>query len=126
MKSKIQTSKAPKAIGPYSQAIKSGNFVFTSGQIPSTPDGKLVEGTIKEQAHQVMKNLSAVLDAAGVSFKDVVKATMYVTDMSDFGKINEVYKSYMTEPYPARETVGVRELPLGVKIEISMTAIKTA
>ena len=124
MKTTIQTSKAPKAIGPYSQAIRNGNYIFTSGQIYLTPDGKLVQGTIEEQTHQVMKNLNAVLDAAGVSFKDVVKATMYVTDMSDFGKINAVYQSYMVEPYPARETVEVNKLPLGVKIEISMIAIK--
>lgn len=124
MKTKIQTVKAPKAIGPYSQAIVAGNFVFTSGQIHTTPDGKLLEGTIEEQAHQVMKNLNVVLDAAGVTFVDVVKATMYVTDMSDFVKINAVYQSYMVEPYPARETVEVKKLPLGVKIEISMIAIK--
>jgi 2-iminobutanoate/2-iminopropanoate deaminase len=124
MKTKIQTSKAPKAIGPYSQAIVAGNFVFTSGQIHTTPDGKLLEGTIEEQAHQVMKNLNAVLNAAGVTFADVVKATMYVTDMSLYGQINEVYASYMAEPFPAREAVEVKALPKGAKIEISMVAIK--
>lgn len=125
MKTKIETSKAPKAIGPYSQAIINDGFIFISGQIYLTPDGTLVEGTIEEQAHQVMENLKAVIKAAGASFADVVKTTMYITDMSDFGKINEVYKSYMTQPYPARETVGVKELPKGVKIEISMIAMKT-
>ncbi len=124
MKTKIQTSKAPKAIGPYSQAIVAGNFVFTSGQIHTTPDGTLLEGFIEEQAHQVMKNLNAVLDAAGVSFKDVVKATMYVTDMSLYAQINEIYTSYMVEPFPAREAVEVKALPKGAKIEISMVAIK--
>ncbi|MEK7060773.1 MAG: Rid family detoxifying hydrolase [Patescibacteria group bacterium] len=124
MKTKINTSKAPATIGPYSQAIAKGNFVFTSGQIHSTPDGKLLEGTIEEQAHQVMKNLVAILEIAGVSFTDVVKTTMYITDMSVYGKINGVYKSYMSEPYPARETVGVKELPMGANIEISMVAIK--
>jgi len=124
MKTKIQTSKASKAIGPYSQAIMSGKFVFTSGQIYLTPDGKLVEGTIEEQTHQVMKNLKAILEEADTSFQDVVKSTMFVTDMTDFGKINIVYKSYMSEPYPARETVEVKGLPLGVRIEISMVAIK--
>lgn len=124
MKTKIETSKAPKAIGPYSQAIINDGFIFISGQIYLTPDGTLVEGTIEEQAHQVMKNLKAVIEAAGASFADVVKTTMYITDIADFGKINEVYKSYMTQPYPARETVGVNQLPMGVKIEISMVAIK--
>ena len=124
MKTQVSTSKAPKAIGPYSQAIIYDNFVFTSGQIYLTPDGILVKGTIEEQTHQVMKNLKAVLEAAGALFQDVVKTTMYITDMSDFGKINTVYKSYMTDPYPARETVGVKELPMGAKIEISMVAMK--
>lgn len=125
MKIKIETSKAPKAIGPYSQAIRNDGFIFISGQIYLTPDGTLVEGTIEEQAHQVMKNLKAVIKAAGASFADVVKTTMYITNMADFEKINEVYKSYLTQPYPARETVGVKELPKGVKIEMSMIAMKT-
>ena len=124
MKTHVSTSKAPKAIGPYSQAIMYDNFVYTSGQIYLMPDGTLVKGTTEEQMHQVMKNLKEVLEAADASFQDVVKTTMYITDMSDFGKINTVYKNYMTEPYPARETVGVKELPMGAKIEISMVAIK--
>src|SRR3989344_6641137 len=120
MKTNIQTSKAPKAIGPYSRAIMSDKFVFTSGQIHSIPDGKLLDGTIEEQAHQVMKNLEAVLEAAGASFADVIKATMYVTDMSLYGQINEVYASYMTESFPAREAIEVKALPKGAKIENSM------
>jgi 2-iminobutanoate/2-iminopropanoate deaminase len=125
MKTKVVTEKAPKAIGPYSQAIINGNLVFTSGQIYLTPEGKLLEGTIEEQIHQVMKNLQAVLEAAGVSFADVVKTTIYVTDMSTYGKVNEVYGSYFSDPYPARETVCVKELPLGAKVEVSMVAVKS-
>ena len=124
MKQKIETTKAPKAIGPYSQAIIEGNLVFTSGQIHLTPEGKLLEGTIEEQTHQVMKNLQAVLVAAGVSFKEVVKTMIYVTDMAVYSKINEVYGSYLSEPFPARETVQVAALPLGAKVEISMVAVK--
>jgi 2-iminobutanoate/2-iminopropanoate deaminase len=124
MKTKVETAKSPKAIGPYSQAIIDGNFVYTSGQIYLTPEGKLLEGTIEEQIHQIMKNLKNILEEAGVSFKNVVKTTIYVTDMSIYGKVNEVYGSYFVDPFPARETVCVKELPLGAKIEISMVAIK--
>ena len=124
MKTKIETTKAPKVIGPYSQAIMTKNFVFTSGQIHSMPDGKLLDGTIEEQTHQVMRNLEAILKAAGVSFADVVKTNMYITDMSFYKKINEVYKSYITEPYTAREAIAVKGLPLGARIEISMIAVK--
>ena len=124
MKTKIETTKAPMAIGPYSQVIMSDNFVFTSGQIHSMPDGKLLDGTIEEQTHQVMRNLKVILEAAGVSFADVVKTNMYITDMSFYKKINEVYKSYITEPYPAREAIAVKGLPLGARIEISMIAVK--
>lgn len=125
MKTKVQTDKAPKATGPFSQAIVEGNLVFTSGQVYLTPEEKLLEGTVEEQTHQIMKNLKSILEAAGVTFKDVVKTTIYVTDMSFYGRINEVYGSYFSEPYPARETVCVKELPLGAKIEISMIAVKS-
>lgn len=124
MKIKVETTKAPKAVGPYSQAVINGNLIFTSGQIYLTPENKLLEGTIEEQIHQIMKNLKAVLEEAGVSFADVVKTTIYVTDMSTYAKVNEIYGSYFSDPYPARETVCVKELPLGAKIEISMIAIK--
>jgi len=124
MKQKIKTTKAPKAVGPYSQAIISGNLVFTSGQIHLTPEGKLLEGTIEDQTHQVMKNLQAVLEAAGLGFKDVIKTTIYVTDIAVYGKINEVYGSYFSDPFPTRETVQVAALPLGAKVEISMVAVK--
>jgi len=124
MKQKIETAKSPKAIGPYSQAIINGNILFTSGQIHLTPDGILLEGPIEMLTHQVMKNLKNILEKAGVTFNDVVKTTIYVTEKSHNGKINEIYGSYMAEPYPARETVCVKELPLGAQVEISMIAIK--
>lgn len=109
---------------PFSPSITKNGFVFTSGQVYLTTDGKLLEGTIEEQVHQVMKNLSAVLEKAGINFKNVVKTTIYVTDMENYVKINEVYASYFSEPFPARELVCVKELPLGANIEISMIAAK--
>ena len=125
MKKKVETINAPKATGPFSQAVTENNLVFTSGQVYLTLEGKLLEGTIEERTHQIMKNLQAILESAEVTFSDVVKTTIYVTDMSVYGKINEVYGSYMSEPYPARETVCVKELPLGAQLEISMVAIKS-
>lgn len=125
MKAKVETPKAPSpGKVPYSQAVIANNLIFTSGQIHLTPAGKLLEGTIEEQTHQVMKNLQAVLEAAGATFKNVVKTTVYVTEMSFYGKINEVYGKYMFNPFPARETVCVKELPLGARLEISMVAMK--
>lgn len=125
MKTKIETSKAPSAgTSPHSQAIVANGFVFTQGSIYLTPEGKLLEGTIEEQVHQIMKNLQAILEAAGVSFADVVKTTIYMTDMSFYGEVNKVYGSYFSDPYPAREAVCVKELPLGAKVEISMVAAK--
>jgi 2-iminobutanoate/2-iminopropanoate deaminase len=124
LKTKIETTNAPKATGPFSQGVRNKNMIFTSGQVYLTPDGKLLEGSIEEQTHQVMKNLKAILEAAGVTFGDVVKTTIYVTDMSLYGKINEVYGSYFSEPFPARETVCVKELPLGARLEISMVAAR--
>lgn len=109
---------------PISSFVEKRGFVFTSGQVYLTPEGKLLEGTIEEQTKQVMDNLKSVLEKAGVTFKDVVKTTIYVTDMSLYGKINEGYGSYLSEPYPARETICVKELPLGAKLEISMIAFK--
>ncbi len=125
MKKVITTPNAPQAIGPYSQAIVSGDYIFVSGQIHLTPDGRLVEGTIEEQTHQVMENLKAILEAADASFQNVVKVTIYLTNIEDFGKMNVVYKAYMVEPFPARETVAIKELPKGAKIEISMIAVKS-
>ncbi|MDO8487660.1 MAG: Rid family detoxifying hydrolase [Candidatus Curtissbacteria bacterium] len=122
MKTKVVTTNAPTATGPFSQAVIDGNLIFTSGSIYLTTEGKLLEGTIEEQIHQIMKNLQAILKEAGVDFSNVVKTTIYVTDMSIYGKVNEVYGTYMPNPYPAREVVCVKELPLGAKIEISMVA----
>lgn len=125
MKIKIETIKAPlSGVSPHSQAISANNFIFTQGSIYLTPEGKLLEGTIEEQIHQIMKNLQAILEAAGASFADVVKTTIYMTDMSLYGEINKVYGSYFSSPYPAREAVCVKELPLGAKVEISMIAVK--
>ena len=124
MKRKIETKNAPKATGPFSQAIEIGNFLFIGGQINLTKEGKLLTGNIEEEVHQIMKNLKSILEEAGFSFKDVVKTTIFVTDMSFYGKVNEVYATYMTEPFPARETVCVKDLPLGTRIEISMIAVK--
>ncbi len=124
MKTRIETTGAPKATVPFSQAIVDGNFIYTSGQIYLTTEGKLLEGTIEEQTHQIMKNLKAILEAAGINFSNVVKTTIYVTDMGVYGKINEVYGTYFSDPFPAREVVCVQALPLGANVEISMVAIK--
>ena len=124
MNQAINSTNAPRAIGPYSQAIVAGNFVFTSGQISLTPEGTLIDGTIEEKMHQVMKNLDAVLRASGLTFANVVKTTIYLTDGSMFNRINAVYMLYIHKPYPARETVIVKELPKGAQIEISMIAMK--
>lgn len=125
MKTKVESKDAPppKAT-PFSQAIITGDFVFSAGQIHLTKDGTPLEGTIEEQIHQVMNNLRVILEEAGTSFSNVVKTTIYVTDMSIYPKVNEIYGSYMSDPYPARETVCVKELPLGAKVEISMIAVK--
>ena len=124
MKEKIQTEHAPKAIGPYSQAIKCGEFIFCSGQIPLSPlTGKLVGGSATEQTHQIIKNLQAILEKAGSSLDKVVKTTIFLKDMGDFGVVNEVYGSYFHEPYPARSTVQVTRLPLDVAVEIEAFAL---
>ena len=124
MRKIINTNKAPKAIGPYSQAIVANRFIFTAGQIPMTTNGKLLEGTIEEQTHQVMRNLKVILNEAGVNFENVVKTTMYVTDMSDSSRINMVYQNYFRDIFPARETVAISILPAGAKLEMSMIAVK--
>lgn len=121
----IQTEKAPAAIGPYSQAVKSGNTLYISGQVPINPKtGKLVEGGIKEQTEQVMKNISAILEEAGYSFSDVVKSTCLLSDMSNFAAMNKVYGKYYSENPPARAAFAVKELPLKVLIEIETIAVK--
>ena len=123
MKEIIFTEKAPKPIGPYSQAIKVGNFLFISGQIPVDPEsGKLVEGDIGAQTHQVLKNIRAIVEAAGGTLNNVVKVTVYLDDMDDFAEMNEVYSQYFSESKPARTTIEVSRLPKNVKIEIEAIA----
>lgn len=109
---------------PFSPSVSKNGFVFISGQVYLTEDGKLLEGTIEEQTHQVMKNLQRILQKEGLDLKNVVKTTIYTTDMSLYEKVNEVYATYFSEPYPAREMVCVKELPLGAKLEISMVAAR--
>ncbi len=122
MSNKIHTQKAPAAIGPYSQAVTTGNLVFTSGQIPINPETGVVEATdIKEQTEQVCKNLSAVLEAAGSSLQKAVKTTCFLRNMEDFAAFNEVYATYFTEK-PARSCVAVRELPKSVLVEVEVIA----
>jgi len=124
MKKVIQTDRAPKAVGPYSQAIQASNFVFTAGQIGLDPiTGKLVKGGIKEQVRQVMENLRAVLEAANTDFSRVVKTTVFLKEMNDFMHFNEVYGEYFPSEQPARSTFQVAALPLGAIIEIDMVAL---
>ena len=117
------TTDAPAPIGPYNQAVKAGNMLFISGQIALIPgSSELVISTIQEETHQVMRNLKAILYAAGANFSDVVKTTIFLSEMSLFAEVNEIYGSYFESDYPARETVAVKGLPRDVNIEISMTA----
>ena len=119
----VSTPNAPAAIGPYSQAVKSGNMLFLSGQIPLDPvTGALVSGGIEAQTRQVFTNIGAILEAAGASFGHVVSATVYVADMNDFAKVNEIYATYFTAPAPARATVQVARLPKDSLVEIQVTA----
>ena len=117
-KDTISTNHAPDAVGPYSQAVRHGDIVFLSGQIPLDPESmKLVEGGIEEQAHRVFQNLRAVCAAAGSSLDGIVKLNLFLTDMANFAAVNEVMKQYFSEPYPARAAVGVAALPLGAEVE---------
>ena len=123
MRQAISTPNAPAAIGPYSQAIKSGSLLFLSGQIPLDPaTGALVAGGIEEQTRQVFTNIAAILQAAGLSFDAVVSATVYVKDMNDFAKVNEIYATYFSSPAPARATVEVARLPRDSRVEIQVVA----
>jgi 2-iminobutanoate/2-iminopropanoate deaminase len=123
IKETIRTDQAPRAIGPYEQAIKVGDFVYASGQIPLDPKtGNLVDGGIKEQTCQVMENLTAVLEAAGTSLDRVVKATVFLKNITDFAAMNEVYGEYLGQAKPARSTVGVADLPRGALVEIDFIA----
>jgi 2-iminobutanoate/2-iminopropanoate deaminase len=123
-KETVSTDKAPKAIGPYAQAIKVGGFVYTAGQIALDPTtGNLVEGDIASQTRQVLENLQSVLKAAGSSLDRVVKATVFLQNMADFAAMNEVYAEYLGAAKPARSTVGVAELPRGALVEIDFVAL---
>ena len=125
MKSIIFTEKAPAPIGPYSQAVQTGNMLFISGQISIDPEtNQLISGGIKDEAEQVMQNLGALLLKAGFSFENVVKTTIFLSDMNHFAEVNEVYGSYFKSDYPARETVAVLGLPKNVNVEISLIAVK--
>jgi 2-iminobutanoate/2-iminopropanoate deaminase len=120
----ISTGKAPAAIGPYSQAVRVNGFIFCSGQIPIDPaTGDVVEGDISVQAEQVMRNIEAILEASGIGFDAVVKSTIFLTSLADFGIVNEIYGRSFTAPHPARSTVQVSALPKGVDIEIEIVAI---
>jgi 2-iminobutanoate/2-iminopropanoate deaminase len=123
----IVTRGAPAAVGPYSQAIAAGDFVFCSGQVHLDPaSGALVEGDISTQTARVLQNLSAVLEAAGLSLANVVKTTVFLVDINDFGAMNEVYGRYMPDPPPARSTIGVAALPKGARVEIELIATRSA
>ncbi len=125
MKKIINSPKAPKAIGPYSQAIEANGTLYVSGQIPiDATIGKFVEGGIKEQAEQVLKNVGYILEEAGYSYGDVVKTTCLLSDIANFAAMNEVYASYFTQDCPARAAFAVRDLPLGALVEIEVIAVK--
>ena len=120
----IHTEKAPAAIGPYSQAIEANGTVYVSGQLPVDPHtGQMIEGDIKTLAHQVFKNISQILSAAGVGLDNVVKVTVMMADMNDFVDMNEVYASYFSEPYPARSAYAVKTLPKNSRLEIECIAV---
>lgn len=126
MKQIIKTNNAPEAIGPYSQAVRAGGFVFASGQIPIDPrTGEFVAGGVAEQTEQVLRNLTAVLEAAGTRLDQVVKTTVFLADMADFGLMNEVYGRYFRENAPARATVAAAGLPRNARVEIEAIALES-
>ncbi|HSX62484.1 MAG TPA: RidA family protein [Tahibacter sp.] len=121
----IASDHAPKAIGPYSQAVQVGNTIYTSGQIPLDPaTGALIAGDITEQTHRVFENLRAVIEAGGASFADVARVGIYLTDLSNFAAVNAVMTEYFQEPYPARSTIGVASLPRGAQVEIDLVLVR--
>ncbi|MCL6516633.1 RidA family protein [Alicyclobacillus sp.] len=120
----ISTDRAPAAIGPYAQAVCAGPYVFTSGQIPLRPDGTFVDGSIDDQVQQVLANLDAILLAAGLTRRDVVKATIFLTDLVNFERVNQAYAAYFGDHRPARSTVQVAALPRGAMVEIEFTALR--
>lgn len=120
----IHTEKAPAAIGPYSQAIKAGNFIYASGQLPIDPaTGAFPEGGIQEQTHQSLRNAKAILEEAGTDLAHVVKTTVFLSDIANFGAMNEVYSQYFQAPFPARSAVAVKDLPKGALVEIEVIAV---
>ena len=124
MKKIISTSEAPAAIGPYSQAVRNGNFLFCSGQIPLDPkSGQIVPGDIATQTRRVLDNVGAVLKAEGLTFENIVKTTIFLTNLDDFQTVNEIYGSYFKQEPPARSTVQVSALPKGAKVEIEVIAV---
>lgn len=124
MKQIIQTDQAPAPIGPYNQAVQAGNLLFVSGQIALKPGtGELVDASVPAETHQVMQNLQAILSAAGTGFHNIVKTTIFLSDMALFAEVNEVYGSYFSGDFPARETIAVKGLPKNVRVEISMIAL---
>lgn len=124
MKDRVQTDRAPQAIGPYSQAVKANGFVFASGQIPIDPaTGQVIEGSIAEQTERVLNNIKAVLEAAGSSLERVVKTTVFLADLKDFGEMNEAYGRFFAEVPPARSTVEVSRLPRDARVEIDAIAL---
>ena len=125
MRSIIYSDRAPAPIGPYSQAVQAGNMLFVSGQIPADPDTEqLIEGSVEDEARQVMHNIGALLSEAGFSFADIVKTSIFLSDMKHFAAVNEVYGSFFQSDFPARETVAVLGLPKNVNVEISVIAYK--
>jgi 2-iminobutanoate/2-iminopropanoate deaminase len=125
MKRIIYTNAAPEPIGPYSQAVQAGNMLYVSGQVAIDPaNNELIKGSVADEAKQVMKNIEVLLADAGYAFSDIVKTTIFLTDMKYFAEVNEIYGSYFTSDYPARETVAAAGLPKNVNVEISVTAYK--
>lgn len=125
MKKIINTSNAPKAIGPYSQAVWAGDLLFLSGQIALCPEtGAFLNSSLEEESHQVMKNIKSTLNAAEMDYQNIIKSSIFLKDMNDFAEVNQIYASYLSEPFPARETVEVARLPKDARIEISIIAKK--
>lgn len=126
MSDRVQTDRAPAAIGPYAQGVWAGDFFFTAGQIGLDPDsGSLVEGGVEAEARRALTNLSAVLEAAGLGARDVVKTTVFLADMDEFSAVNEIYAEHFVDPYPARSTVEVARLPRDARVEIEAVARRT-
>ncbi|WP_169780036.1 RidA family protein [Campylobacter curvus] len=124
MKKAISTTNAPKAIGPYSQAILANGFLFVSGQLGVSPGGEFTGSNVEAQAEQSMQNIKNILAEAGLDFENVVKTTIFLADMNDFAKVNEIYAKHFSEPFPARSTVAIKTLPKNALVEIEVVAVK--